>query len=648
MCGISGVVAPSGAVVSCERLGLMTQAIAHRGPDGCGVWVSDDQRVGLGHRRLSIIDLSPAGAQPMVSPSGRYIVSFNGEIYNFVELRSELEKLGVAFRGYSDTEVMLAGFDTWGPQSTQVRMAGMFALAVWDREDESLLITRDRIGIKPLYYSTDQGGLLFASEVRALVVYRGALPPISAQALNEYLRLGYVPGPLSIFEGIFKLQPGCFAVYRKGQLSKPSHYWTLEKAVQVGLSNRLNDESSVIDALDANLRASVRRHMVSDVPLGAFLSGGVDSSTVVALMQAISTRPVKTFSIGFHEQGYNEARHAMAVARHLGTEHHELYVTDQDAMAVIPELPNIYDEPFADASQIPTFLVSKLARQQVTVTLSGDGGDELFAGYNRYVFVANFWQRLRRMPLPIRRGLSNLLTSMSPASWDTWFRRIGDLMPRRLVPALPGQKMHKIASILLSPDLMALHGRLVAQWVDPQTVLKPDWWCKAADGAVGFSRPEGLSDMEQQMLWDSKTYLVDDILTKVDRASMRVGIEARVPLLDHEVVEFAWRVPIDIKLREDGGKWLLRQVLYRYVPRDLIDRPKMGFSIPISSWLRGPLQDWAMSNLDVSRLDREGMLDGTQVHVVLKRHLDGSVDASGPLWTLLMFQLWLERAKTWV
>jgi asparagine synthase (glutamine-hydrolysing) len=648
MCGIAGAVAPIGAEISREKLERMTRVIAHRGPDGSGLWLSDDRRIGLGHRRLSIIDLSEAGAQPMASASGRYMISFNGEIYNFAELREELQQLGHRFRGRSDTEVMLTGFEAWGLQITLARLAGMFAVAVWDHEERTLLIARDRVGIKPLYYSTALGELIFGSELRALVAYRSSLPEISALALNEYLRLGYVPGPLSIFEGVFKLQPGCYAIYQDETLSSPAPYWRIEDAVRSGLTHQLEDESVAIEALEAQLRASVSRHVVSDVPLGAFLSGGVDSSTVVALMQSISPCPVKTFSIGFHEQGYNEAGHAAAVAAHLGTEHHELYVTEQDALAVIPDLPDIYDEPFADASQIPTFLVSRMARQHVTVSLSGDGGDELFAGYNRYVFVADFWRRLRRLPLSVRRSLSWLLSSVSPASWDSFFRRMENLLPTRFRPSLPGQKMHKVASILPTADLVELHRKLVAQWTVPGAILNPPWSRDMTNVPDGLMQFDGLSNLEQQMLWDTQSYLVDDILTKVDRASMRVGLEARVPFLDHEVLEFAWRVPVSMKVRADGGKWLLRQVLYRYVPRELVDRPKMGFSIPIDAWLRGPLRDWTLSNLAASRLDRDGILDGRQVNLVLSRHLDKTVDAGGPLWTLLMFQIWLERVKTWV
>lgn len=648
MCGIAGAVAPADRAINLQRLEAMTNVIAHRGPDASGIWASPDGRVGLGHRRLSIIDLSTAGAQPMASASGRYTVSFNGEIYNFTALRRELESVGIRFRGHSDTEVMLAAFEQWGISAALPRLAGMFALAVWDATEGTLWIARDRIGIKPLYYSAVDCGLAFASELRALVVWQGKVPPVSAQGLTEFLRLGYVPGPASIFEGIYKLPPGCFAVFRSGVLTEPQAYWKLTDVVRAGMAQPLADTRQALDTLEAKLRGAVASHMVSDVPLGAFLSGGIDSSTVVALMQAQSSRPVKTFSIGFHEHGYNEAQHAAEVARHLGTEHTELYVTDADARAVIPQLPDIYDEPFADASQIPTFLVSQLTRQHVTVALSGDGGDELFAGYNRYVFVARFWQRLRVLPLPLRKLAARALSSLSPAAWDAFFERAGPVLPRHLVPALPGQKMHKVASILPSRSLLALHGRLVAQWTNPKAILDASWFHDGLLWETQLGRDDTLSDPQQQMVWDAQTYLVDDILTKVDRASMRVGLEARVPLLDHEVVEFAWRIPMSMKLKDGSGKWLLKQLLYRHVPPALVDRPKMGFSVPVDAWLRGSLSDWAQTSLAKDRLNADGFFDARAVRQTWEQHLCGAIDAGGPLWTLLMFQLWLEKVKQWV
>jgi len=642
MCGIAGVIVAENSNVDRARLEAMSAVLTHRGPDGSGHWISQDGHVGLVHRRLSIIDLSTAGAQPMASPSGRYTVTFNGEIYNFVSLRAQLETLGALFRGHSDTEVMVAAFDQWGIPETLTRMDGMFALAVWDAREQSLTLARDRVGIKPLFYSAAEGELSFASELRPLVVWRGALPPISAQGLTEFLRLGYVPGPISIFEGIHKLPPGSYAVFQNGKLSPPQIYWNFPQAARAGMADAFENETDALDALDVSLRNAVSSHMVADVPLGAFLSGGIDSSMVVALMQAQSARPVKTFSIGFNEVGYNEAVHAAAVAKHLRTEHTELYVTDADARAVIPQLADMYDEPFADASQIPTFLVSKLAREHVTVALSGDGGDELFAGYNRYVFVAKFWQRLQYMPAPIRKIFAQLLAAPSSDTWDKFFRTIGSSLP------MAGQKMHKIAAILPASSLLALHSRLVAQWAVPENALRPAFQHRAVLWETSLASEADLPAPARQMLWDAQTYMVDDILTKLDRASMRVGLEARVPLLDHHVVELAWRIPLSMKLRDGESKWLLKQLLHRYVPKELVERPKMGFSVPIDAWLRGPLREWAEQYLSAARLQSEGFFNAGAVRQTWEQHLNGSINRGGMLWTVLMFQLWWERARAWV
>ena len=647
MCGIVGIVTPT-KPINRTRLEAMSSALAHRGPDGFGHWVSPNNHAGLGHRRLSILDLSPAGAQPMSSPSGRYTLSYNGEIYNFAELRAMLEKEGVNFRGHSDTEVMLAGFEQWGIIDTLTKIDGMFAFGVWDEKEQTLTLVRDRIGIKPLFYSTENNALTFASELRPLVIARGSLPNISAQGLNEYVRLGYVPGPLSIFEGIHKLPAGTYAIFQNGTLSKPNPYWRFTEVARAGRANPFIHENEALEALDIQLKKSVASHMISDVPLGAFLSGGIDSSTVVALMQAQSSRPVKSFSIGFNEEGYNEATHAASVAKHLGTDHTELYITDEDARAVIPSLPEMYDEPFADASQIPTFLVSKLARQQVTVALSGDGGDELFGGYNRYVFVSQFWQRLQKLPLSLRSIAARALAAPSSENWDLLFEWFGPFLPERFKPATPGQKMHKIASILPSASLLSLHSRLVSQWAVPQSALHSAFQTDSVLWEQWLKDTPKMQAPAQQMLWDAQTYMVDDILTKVDRASMQVGLEARVPLLDHHVAELAWRIPLSMKIRGGEGKWLLKQLLYRYVPKALVERPKMGFSVPIDVWLRGPLRDWAESYLSADRLNQEGFFDTHTIRQTWGQHQSGSINRGGMLWTILMFQLWHEKAKTWV
>ncbi|TDR76715.1 asparagine synthase (glutamine-hydrolyzing) [Paludibacterium purpuratum] len=649
MCGIVGICVSPGHEIDLERLRKMTDAISHRGPDASGLWLSPDLRVGLGHRRLSILDLSPAGAQPMTSPSGRFVVTYNGEIYNFQALRQKLEEFGIHFNGHSDTEIVLAAFERWGIPDTLAKLSGMFALAVWDTEDQSLWLARDRVGIKPFFYSTANNQLLFASELKPLVIYLGTLPSISQVGLSEYLRLGYVPGELSIFEGIHKLPPGCYAKYQNGQLSAPIAYWHIEDVVARGASAMLTDTQDAIDQLEKTLSHAVASHMVSDVPLGAFLSGGIDSSTVVALMQAQSSRPIKTFSIGFHERGYNEAEHAHAVAKHLGTEHTELYVSDEDARGVIPLLPEMYDEPFADPSQIPTFLVSRLARQHVTVALSGDGGDELFAGYNRYMFVSSFWRRLKQLPAPLRKAMAQLLASKSADNWDNLFHRLKGILPKGVIPALPGQKIHKVATILPAASLDAVHARLIAQWPNPELLLQTPWRMDMPP-EMNLSRlsDQALTDAEQQMLWDIQSYLVDDILTKVDRASMRVSLEARVPLLDPSVIDLAWRIPFSMKLREGNSKWILRQVLYRYVPKALVERPKMGFSVPVDDWLRHSLHDWADNYLAADRLNAEGYLESKTVRQTWQQHRTGTINAGGQIWTLLMFQTWLENAKQWV
>ena len=630
------------------KLDRMRDALVHRGPDAAGSWISNDGQVGLSHRRLSILDLSTAGAQPMHSASGRYSISFNGEIYNFADLRRELEIAGNRFVGHSDTEVILGACERWGVVGALPRLAGMFAFAIWDAQECVLHLARDRIGIKPFYYSYHEGELSFASELRPLVKWRGSLPPISKRGLNEYLRLGYVPCPLSIFEGIWKLPPGTYMTWRSGHLSEPCAFWTYTNAVASGQAHAFVDEQSALTELELVLQTSVARHMVSDVPLGAFLSGGIDSSTVVALMQAQSCRPIKTFSIGFGDVAYDEAQHAARVAAHLGTDHTELYVTDADARAVIPYLPDTYDEPFADVSQIPTILVSQLARSQVTVVLSGDGGDELFAGYNRYIFVSAFWRKLQRLPLGLRRMAAACMCYPSVTRWNAFFRAAGPLLPQSLQPRLPGQKMHKVGAILPSSSLLALHSRLVAQWVMPQEVLNPNWRAGDSLWQELLHEDSALTPPMQQAVWDAQTYMVDDILTKVDRASMRFGLEARVPLLDHTVVETAWRVPEDMKLRDGQGKWLLKQLLYRYVPQSLVDRPKMGFGVPIDAWLREGVRDWAETYLDEQRLRNEGYLDANVIRQTWLQHQKGTSESGGPLWTVLMFQQWLERCKEWL
>jgi asparagine synthase (glutamine-hydrolysing) len=647
MCGIAGVAAAGRLRVEPDMLQRMTEALAHRGPDGEGCWLSDDGRVGLGHRRLSIIDLSAHGSQPMTSASGRFVLSYNGEIYNYLLLRNELVRKGYCFRGESDTEVVAAGCEHWGLQGTVARLAGMFALAVWDQQEKTLSLVRDRIGIKPLYYTLIDGVLVFASELRPIVAWRRSLPEISLRGLAEFLRLGYVPSPLSIFEGVHKLPAATILSFGDGGLVGPRPYWSVSETVGNGFANPRTDEAEVLDELDARLGDIVSQHMISDVPLGAFLSGGIDSSAVTALMQARSTTSVKTFSIGFDDVAYNEANYASEVAAHLGTDHTELYVSEADALAVVPSLPDIYDEPFADISQIPTYLVAKLARQRVTVSLSGDGGDELFGGYNRYMFVSNFWRQLNMVPRPLRRVAASGIKVPSPAAWDTAFHLFGPMLPQKLRPSLPGQKMQKLASVLSSASLHELQSTLISQWPHPEIVLASEHQpteCSKLPAPSVLHVPAAA----QQMAWDMSTYLVDDILTKVDRATMSVGLEARVPLLDHRLVEFAWQIPMNMKFRNGSGKHILKRLLERYVPRHLFERPKMGFGVPVDSWLRGPLKEWASTYLLAGEGADNGYLDRAVIAATWKEHLSGRVDRGGPLWTVLMFDIWLQTARQWV
>lgn len=647
MCGIAGLIArhPGPQEQLLDQARQMASAITYRGPDSGGVWADSSGQVALGHRRLAIVDLSPQGAQPMHSACGRYTLIYNGEIYNHAELRKELAPHD--WRGHSDTETMLAGFSRWGISGTLGRLIGMFAIAVWDHEHRQLILARDRMGEKPLYYGQlPCGDFVFGSELKALRAHPRWQAEIDRNALALYMRHNAVPAPHSIYRGIFKLMPGHWLTLKPGEVPQPQAYWSLEAVAKAGREqpSRLSDAEAT-GRLESLLKQVIGSQMVADVPLGAFLSGGIDSSTITALMQAQSTRPVRTFSIGFDADGYDEAVHAKAVAAHLGTDHTELYVSPADALAVIPRLPTLFDEPFADSSQIPTFLVSQMARRHVTVALSGDAGDELFAGYNRYLLADRVWHKLSRIPVPLRQAAAALALQISPAGWD----RVRDVAamakPSLRNHAAFGDKIHKFAgSVLPSRSIDEMYRALVSHWQRPSELVLGS--VEASSQLDSHSLLErDASPIEQMCLLDQLTYLPDDILAKVDRAAMACSLETRVPFLDHRVVEFAWQLPMSMKLRDGQGKWLLRQVLYRHVPRELIDRPKQGFSVPLDQWLRGPLRDWAENLLAPERLRSQGLLNVAQVRAKWQEHVDGRRNWQHLLWDVLMLQAWIDAAE---
>ncbi len=634
MCGIAGFLdleRRSGRQELEALAGAMAAKLAHRGPDAHGVFADAEAGIAFGHTRLSIIDLSPAGAQPMRSACGRAVITYNGEIYNAAELRSELERGGHRFRGHSDTEILVEACAAWGVEATIKRVMGMFAFALWDASDRRLSLVRDRLGIKPLYFGRQDGRVVFASELKAFEVLPGWAPELNRDALAAYLRLAYVPTPHSIYRGIQKLAPGHVASVDADGVVRSSSFWSLAGAAERGHAAPLElGDQEAADALEDLLGDAVGRRLVSDVPLGAFLSGGIDSSAVAAMMRAKSNAAVRTYSIGFAQAGFDEAPHARAVAAALGTEHTELYVSPAEALAVIPDLPEIYDEPFADSSQVPTYLLAKLTREHVTVALSGDGGDELFAGYTRHRFAG----ALSRVPAGLGRVLGCGLGAAGPALWD----RLFSLVPARRRPGLAADKMHKVAR-MLGAGAEGGYRSLVSNWEAPETIVPGATEPKGAifDPAVARALPNALDRMQYL---DTLTYLPDDILTKVDRASMAVALEVRVPILDHRLVEFSWRLPARFKLRRGQSKWVLRQVLDRHVPRRLVTRPKAGFAMPIGSWLRGPLRDWAEDLLSERRLGEGGLLNPAPIRARWREHVEGRRNWQAALWTVLMFQAW--------
>lgn len=647
MCGLTGFWDPKLVLgAGKEKLEILAQAMAdkidHRGPDSSGIWCDASVGMALGHRRLSIVDLSPAGHQPMISPSTRMILAYNGEIYNTTELKAELINQGEQFRGHSDTEVILRACEIWGVENTCKKLIGMFAFALWDRQEHCLYLVRDRLGIKPLYWGYQGQILFFGSQMKSFIPHPAWKPELDQDALTSFFRFNYVPAPCSIFKAVHKLTPGMILKIDRDGAFKETCFWDFQQVMDLGLQNRAHtkkSDSETIEELEVLLKDAVKRRMVADVPLGAFLSGGIDSSTVVALMQAQSPRPIKTFSIGFHEQSYNEAEHAKSVAKHLGTEHHELYLKPQDIFEIVPEIPSWFDEPFADVSQIPTYLVSKMAREHVTVALSGDGGDELFAGYTRYIQGQRAWSIVDKMPDWLKSMSRSGIRSLKPNTWDI----LSKMIPARYRPPCLAEKLYKLSDVLAIKQPVDFYKRLVSQWQQPEclvlqgkeSLLFP-WKDLATD------RFDNIAEYMQAM--DTLSYLPDDILTKVDRASMAVGLEARVPLLDHRVVQFAWSLPFNKKIRNNQGKWLLRQVLHQYVPKALFERPKMGFGVPIDNWLRTELRPWAEDILFDNKVKADGLLDTQLIYQKWSEHLSGKRNWQYPLWGVLMFLAW---KKNW-
>jgi asparagine synthase (glutamine-hydrolysing) len=651
MCGIAGIISASG--LDRGMVKRMTRAVAHRGPDDCGLWVDSEAGIGLGHRRLAIVDLTPAGHQPMHSADGRFVLTFNGEIYNHPELRAELEGKGAVpdggWRGHSDTEVLLQGIVTWGLADTLRRCAGMYAFGLWNRRERTLSLVRDRFGEKPLYYGWVGRDLLFGSELKALRAHPRFDAAISRRALGLLTARTYIPAPLSIYEGVFKLPPACILTIDAAAAATPlreppeegraggvtlERYWSYRDVVRGGLEQPIADEAEALDELERTLATTIQGQSMADVPVGAFLSGGIDSSTICALYQKYSSVPVRTFSIGFEEAGFNEAEDAKRVAAHLGTVHDERYVTVSEAREVIPLLPAMYDEPFADSSQIPTHLVSRFAREQVTVALTGDGGDELFAGYNRHFWAPRLWQQLQRVPQPLRALTGSPLSRLPSRLWSD----VARLVPGQHQPHIGGkvQKALRVAASAGSFD--EVYCSFLDEWSHERSpVIGGDGAQDPFDLDVG----QGAPDAVRMMYCDAVSYLPDDILAKVDRASMAVALETRVPFLDHRVAELAARIPLNLKIRDGRGKHIVRKLLYGLVPRELLERPKAGFGVPVGEWIKRSLRPWAEDLLDADLIRSQGWFDADLVQARWRQHISGQRDSTPALWAILMFQSWL-------
>jgi asparagine synthase (glutamine-hydrolysing) len=647
MCGLAGVLTRaslrSDELVEFAR--LMADTLTHRGPDSRGEWADAEHGVALGFRRLAIIDLSEHGHQPMASASGRFHVVFNGEIFNFLELRRELESEGARFRGHSDTEVALAAFEQWGIKIAATRFVGMFAMAVWDSQLRQLTLLRDRLGIKPLFIYAKDGLISFGSELKALQAGPAFDRTVDREAVTQYLRYLYIEAPRSIFKHVSKLRPGHLLTITDPAAPLPAStaFWSLEDVWHFGTANPLTGtDDEALDQLDQLLSDSVRLRMIADVPLGALLSGGIDSSTIVALMQEQSAQAVKTFTVAFDAAEHNEAHHAARIAKHLGTDHTEILVTGADALSVVPMLPDLFDEPHADTAQIPAFLVCKLARQSVTVALSGDGGDEVFGGYNRYAYGNQLLPRIERMPVPARKLMASGIGLFSSDTLARVHRTVTPVLPAALQHRLAGEKLRKIGALMRQPNVALMYRSLVSAWQNPQLltngVAEP---ASTVDRVLASNWPTHLPD--RMMLADQLAYLPDDQLAKIDRVSMGVSLEVRVPLLDHRVVEFAARLPPHLKIDHGKGKVLLRRVLYRRVPEEMVERPKVGFTVPLAQWLRGPLRDWAEDLLQRDRLEADGLLNAKPILRAWRDLHDGHAEVALSLWSVLVLQSWRQR-----
>lgn len=658
MCGIAGIVAPS--LYQIEKIKSMavnmSNSLFHRGPDASGVYVNSKHHFALSHRRLSIQDLSPAGHQPMVSSSQRFYIVFNGEIYNFIPLRNELKRLGHQFRGHSDTEVLLETFDEWGIEDALTRIRGMFAFVVWDSFEREFILARDRMGEKPLFFGWIDNCFVFASELKAINKLFNNSLEIHLPALASFFRFGYVPTPYSIYQNIFKLYPGTYLRIPISEISQfeefspvPGHskrapvsYWALDTTSKHGIAEPLENEREAIDGFDTLLRETILEQKIADVPIGAFLSGGIDSSLISAVMQAVSESPIKTFTIGFREKEFDEAPYAKLIADHIGSEHHEYYVTADDGLNLISDIPKHWDEPFADSSQIPSMLVAKIASRKISVCLTGDGGDELFCGYNRYFMSSRIWNKQQWIPTPLKEIAANTLELVNPRAWRFFFQLYNNFSPGNTKQSNFGLKIHKLAGQLRMKSPSGVYRYLLSYFNIPNIILPG---VNEADSILDrYPAPKLGNFMNDVMFWDQLGYLVDDNLVKVDRSSMAYSLETRLPLLDKRIVEFSWRVPISMKYRNRKSKWLLRQVLQRYIPQRLTERPKMGFSVPISDWLKGPLKKWAGDLMHSEKLQTKlVVLDGKEIDRIWKEHQNGSHDHSHKIWTLCMLFYWTEH-----